>query len=71
MKKIICPNCGEVDVYGYKETVRHMLLFDVDDAEVFSTEGVTIYESNIKRCLCGKKVKIIEDVQGETDEPVL
>ena len=38
MKKMICPNCGEVGMYGQKELVERTLLFNAEGC-VGSTDG--------------------------------
>ena len=61
MKRIICPDCGEVDVYQILETIRRGLLFDVNDECTGETGEFSTYEGKRKRCLCGRCVKIVED----------
>ena len=59
MKKMICPNCGEIGMYGQKELVERTLLFNAERC-VGSTEDVTI-KVEVPRCLeCGRKIKFKE-----------
>ena len=56
MQKMICPNCGEIGMYGQKELVERTLLFNAEGC-VGSTEDVTI-KVEVPRCLeCGRKIK--------------
>ena len=71
MKRIICPFCGEVEVYMLHERVHRGLLFDASDDPCGSTDDVTEYASKVKRCLvCNRKVKIVEqeDMEGAEEE---
>lgn len=61
MKHIICPTCGEVKCFGIVETVARMLLFDANENQINTTEDREVYSGTVKRCLCGKMVKIVED----------
>ena len=59
VKKMICPNCGEVGMYGQKELVERILLFNAEGC-VGSTEDVTL-KVGVPRCLeCGRKIKFKE-----------
>ena len=61
MKRIICPFCGEVKVYMLYERVHRGLIFDANDNPCDSTEDITEYASEVKRCVnCNRKVKIVE-----------
>lgn len=66
MKRIICPYCGEVEVYMLYERVHRGLIFDANDNPRDSTEDITEYASNVKKCLiCNRKVKIVEQTESE------
>ena len=62
MRKIICPNCGEVDYYTNFEIQKIRIAFDADGDEVDVPFEVTgIRSSIVNRCpWCEKKVKIVE-----------
>lgn len=60
MQKMICPNCGEVGMYGQKELVEITLLFNTEGT-VGSTKDV-ILKVEVPRCLeCGRKINFNED----------
>lgn len=60
MKKIICPECGEVSAYGVTETVKRMLCFDAEGNGNGCTEDVCVYGGKARRCLrCLRKVRVI------------
>ena len=62
MKKIICPNCGEVEYYGIVFTRTSYALYDANDEPCGDTEPRELYYGKIKRCLiCNKKVNIVEE----------
>lgn len=62
MKKIICPQCGEVRNYCMKETVMRYLIFNVNDEAIDATEDREVYIGTVKRCMfCDRKVKIVEE----------
>lgn len=66
MKRIIiCPHCGVVRRYAVKETVTRSLLYDADGNSEGATEDVCLYGGKVKRCLCGRIVKIHEIEDGE------
>lgn len=62
MRKIICPNCGEVDYYTNFEIQKIRFAFDADGNEVdVPFEVTSIRSSIVNRCpWCEKKVKIVE-----------
>ena len=66
-KIILCPNCGEVEVYGYMEYVRRMLLFDKDGEPCGATEDMVTYSGKVPRCTCGSRVKL-KVREGEKNE---
>lgn len=66
MKRIICPFCGEVKAYMLYERVHRSLIFDANDDPLGSTEDITEYASDVKRCAdCNRKVKIVEQAESE------
>ena len=61
MKRIICPFCGEVEVYILYERVHRGFIFDADNNPCGSTEDITEYASKVERCvICSRKVKFVE-----------
>lgn len=69
MKRIICPYCGEVEVYMLYERVHRGLIFDANNNPCGSTEDITEYASKVERCVvCDRKVKIVEQTESE-DKP--
>ncbi len=60
MKRIICPNCGEVKKFYILERVHRGLLFNADGEPCGATEDITEY-TGIPRCLnCNRKVRFEE-----------
>ena len=56
MAKVVCPNCGEIGMYGQRELVERTLIFSAEGC-VGSTEDVTL-RVGVPRCLeCGRKIK--------------
>ena len=50
-----CPFCGSVRGYYMMETIRRGLCFDYDDTPIGSTEDVTVYSGERRRCIeCDK-----------------
>lgn len=61
MKKIICPNCGEVQLYYVVEYVNRRLLFNAYGEGQGADEDTCFYAGRAKRCLyCGRRIKVIE-----------
>ena len=67
MKKIICPNCGEVPYYAVNSTERYRLLFDENGEPCGATDAYKARVGRIKFCCqCGVcRVQIIEDGEQE------
>lgn len=65
MKKIICPECGEIEYYLMMAIERHHFVYDANGEPMGETDIFPVYESNIKRCSCGRKIKIIDDEDAE------
>jgi len=63
MNKIICPKCGEREMYGILERCHQTLVFDADGNPCGATELIGD-GCGIPRCLkCNSKIKIVDGSQ--------
>ena len=63
--RIVCPKCGEVDMFKSTEYLRRQLYIDANGDGVGSTDDECI-RSGKPRCVkCGRMVKLIEQEEVE------
>jgi len=67
MKKIICPECGEIPFYIQTETVKRYKKMDGREMPYEDTGDYALNYGVIARCPCGQKVRIIDEEDGNGD----
>ena len=67
MKKIICPECGEIPFYIQTETVKRYKKMDGREMPFEDTGDYALNYGVIMRCPCGQKVRIIDAEDGNDD----
>lgn len=62
MKRILCPQCGEVKYYQRVENEQYVRDYDANGKERETPADPKILYWGAKRCIyCGKKIKIVDD----------
>lgn len=63
--RIICPKCGEVEIYGILERCHQTLMFNANNEPCGASELVDDWTGKPRCMKCDSMVKFIEEQQGE------